>query len=150
MEYPMHNKIFNKAVVTSLTLIMLFELSACGTIFYPERKGTRSGELDPIVVAADAVGLLFFFIPGVVAFAVDFSNGTIYKGGGRHSSLTPEELKSVTHDGKLDKKLLSELISKKLGQSVDLEASNVQVQRIDSEAALLARFNAAGLNLASL
>ncbi len=146
----MQNKIFNKAIVTSLTLIMLFELSACGTIFYPERKGTRSGNLDPIVVAADAVGLLFFFIPGVIAFAVDFSNGTIYKGGSRHSSLTPEELKSVTHDGKVDKKLLSALISKKLGQPVDLEASNVQVQRVDSEAALLARFNTAGLNLASL
>lgn len=146
----MQNKIFNKAVVTSLTLIMLFELSACGTIFYPERKGTRSGNLDPIVVAADAVGLLFFFIPGVIAFAVDFSNGTIYKGGSRHSSLTPEELKMVTRDGKLDKQLLSELISKKLGQTVNLDASNVQVQRVDSEAALLARFNAVGLNLASL
>lgn len=146
----MQSNIFNKAVVTSLTLIMLFELSACGTIFYPERKGTRSGELDPIVVAADAVGLLFFFIPGVIAFAVDFSNGTIYKGGGRYSNLTPEELQSVSHDGKLDKKLLGKLISKKVGQPVDLEAANVQVQRIDSEAALLARFNAAGLNLASL
>lgn len=146
----MHSKIFKKATVASLTVIMLFELSACGTIFYPERKGTRSGTLDPIVVAADAIGLLFFFIPGVIAFAVDFSNGTIYKGGGRHSSLTPEELKSVTHDGKVNKKLLGELISKKLGKPVDLDASNLQIERFDAEAALLARFNKTGLHVAGL
>lgn len=146
----MHKNIFKKAVVSSLTLVMLFELSACGTIFYPERKGTRSGTLDPIVVAADAIGLLFFLVPGVIAFAVDFSNGTIYQGGGRHSSLTPEELKSVTHDGKVDRKLLGELMSKKLSQPVNLDASNLQVQRFDSEAALLARLNAVGVSLAGL
>jgi hypothetical protein len=146
----MQSKMFKKAVVTSLTLVMLFELSACGTIFYPERKGTRSGALDPIVVAADAIGLLFFFIPGVIAFAVDFSNGTIYKGGGRHSSLTPDELKMVAPDGKVDKRVLGELLSKKFGQPVNLDASNLQVQKFDFEPALLARLNAAGLTLASL
>ena len=29
----------------------------------------------------DGIGLLFFIIPGVIAFAVDFSNGTIYLPG---------------------------------------------------------------------
>lgn len=45
---------------------------------YPERKGQISGSLDWRVVALDAAGLLLFFIPGVIAFAVDFTNGTIY------------------------------------------------------------------------
>ena len=53
-------------------------LPGCGTIFYPERKGQPAGRLDMKVVALDALGLLFFFIPGVIAFAVDFNNGTIY------------------------------------------------------------------------
>jgi hypothetical protein len=50
----------------------------CGTLLYPARKGQPAGRLDWGVVALDAVGLLFFFVPGVIAFAVDFNNGTIY------------------------------------------------------------------------
>ncbi|MEK6257923.1 MAG: hypothetical protein AABP62_04820 [Planctomycetota bacterium] len=57
---------------------LLAQLAGCGTIFWPERKGQPPGQLDPKVVALDAVGLLLFFIPGVIAFAVDFNNGTIY------------------------------------------------------------------------
>ena len=53
-------------------------LGGCGTILYPERRGQVSGPLDWKVVALDAVGLLFFFVPGIVAFAVDFSTGAIY------------------------------------------------------------------------
>jgi hypothetical protein len=34
--------------------------------------------MDWSVFALDAVGLLLFFIPGVIAFAVDFSTGAIY------------------------------------------------------------------------
>ncbi len=50
----------------------------CGTILYPERRGQPAGRLDWGVVALDAIGLIFFFIPGVIAFAVDFSTGAIY------------------------------------------------------------------------
>ena len=70
-------KILTRASVFGLCTVMLLELTACGTVFYPERKGTKSGSLDPIVAIADAIGLLFFFVPGVIAFAVDFTNGTI-------------------------------------------------------------------------
>lgn len=53
-------------------------VTGCGTILYPERRGQPAGILDWKVVALDAVGLILFFIPGVIAFAVDFNNGTIY------------------------------------------------------------------------
>ncbi|MBZ5874742.1 hypothetical protein [Chromohalobacter israelensis] len=53
-------------------------LAGCGSIFYPERKGQPSGRIDPAVAIADGVGLLFYIIPGVIAYAIDFSNGTIY------------------------------------------------------------------------
>jgi hypothetical protein len=53
--------------------------SGCGTILFPERVGQpRCGPLDWKVVALDTVGLLLFFVPGVIAFAVDFYNGTIF------------------------------------------------------------------------
>ena len=68
---------------------LLAQLAGCGTIFWPERKGQPTGHLDPKVVALDAVGLLLFFIPGVIAFAVDFNNGTIYLPPESHASTEP-------------------------------------------------------------
>ena len=50
----------------------------CGTVLHPERRGQPAGPLDWKIVALDTVGLLLFFVPGVIAFAVDFNNGTIY------------------------------------------------------------------------
>lgn len=145
----MIRKALTRMIAVSLSAVMVLQLSACGTVFYPERKGTKSGEIDPVVAVADAIGLLFFFVPGVVAFAVDFSNGTIYKSGKRHSSLTPAELKSVSPNGKLDKKALSVLMSKKLGLAVNLDSSSLQMKKFSSEAELLAHLNAANLTLAS-
>ena len=51
---------------------------------YPERRGQRTGTLDPGIVLLDGLGLLLFFVPGVIAFAVDFATGAIYlpEGGG--------------------------------------------------------------------
>lgn len=146
----MTGKIFTKSIAVSLTLVMMLELTACGTVFYPERKGAKSGSIDPIVAVADAIGLLFFFIPGVIAFAVDFNNGTIYLPHGKHSSLTPAELKSVSPNGKLNKKALSELMSKKLAQPVNLDTADLQVKAFSNQDALLTYLNKSGLTLASL
>ncbi len=143
-------KMLARTVAVSLTLVMVLELTACGTVFYPERKGAKSGSIDPIVAVADAIGLLFFFIPGVVAFAVDFNNGTIYLPHGKHSSLSPDEIKSVTPNGKLDKKALSELVAKKTGLAVNLNSSDLQVKSFSSPESMLTYLNSNGLTLASL
>lgn len=70
----------SRARFIALSLFGLLEIATvgCGTILYPARRGQPAGQLDWGVVALDAVGLLFFFVPGVIAFAVDFNNGTIY------------------------------------------------------------------------
>ena len=63
---------------------------------YPERRGQPAGRLDWAVVLADGLGLLLFFVPGVIAFAVDFATGAIY--------LPPEESYGATdvpNDAKL-------------------------------------------------
>src|SRR5687767_10236906 len=53
--------------------------SSCGTLIHPDRVGQcRTGRLDPAIVALDGIGLLVFFVPGVIAFAVDFYTGAIY------------------------------------------------------------------------
>jgi hypothetical protein len=46
---------------------------------YPERRGQpHNYHIDWRVAALDGVGLILFFVPGVVAFAVDFYTGAIY------------------------------------------------------------------------
>lgn len=54
-------------------------VAGCGTILHPERRNQPpGGGLDWGIVALNTVGLLLFFIPGVIAFAVDFTTGAIY------------------------------------------------------------------------
>jgi hypothetical protein len=54
-------------------------VAGCGMILHPERRNQPpGGSVDWSIFALDAVGLLLFFIPGVIAFAVDFSTGAIY------------------------------------------------------------------------
>ena len=57
--------------LTGLVLgVSVTALVGCGTVFHPERKGQVSGRIDPVVAIANGVGLLFFIVPGVVAYAV--------------------------------------------------------------------------------
>jgi hypothetical protein len=53
--------------------------AGCGTVFLGERCGhPHSNQIDWKIAALDGLGLLLFFVPGVVAFVVDFSTGAIY------------------------------------------------------------------------
>jgi hypothetical protein len=53
--------------------------AGCGMIMHPERRNQPTGGgIDWTVFALDTVGLLLFFFPGVIAFAVDFTTGAIY------------------------------------------------------------------------
>lgn len=78
-----------------ISLILSLTLTACGTIMYPERKGQTGGRIDPGVAVLDGLGLLLFLVPGVVAFAVDFSNGAIYLPSGKRSHLTANDIQAL-------------------------------------------------------
>ncbi len=73
----------------AVTSLFGISLTGCGTLMYPERRGQMAGPLDWKVVAFDALGLLLFFIPGVIAFAVDFSTGAIYLPAGGYAKSSP-------------------------------------------------------------
>ncbi|HBJ39094.1 MAG TPA: hypothetical protein DDZ51_30980 [Planctomycetaceae bacterium] len=62
--------------------------TGCGTLMHPERRHQQhNNRLDWRVVALNGLGLLLFFIPGVIAFAVDFYTGAIYLPAGHgHAS----------------------------------------------------------------
>ena len=60
-------------------LVVTLSLYGCGTILKPEQVNKpHSDQLDYRIVLLDGVGLIFFIIPGLVAYAVDYANGTLY------------------------------------------------------------------------
>jgi len=104
-----------------LVAVLSFQLASCGTLLYPERRGEKTGRLDVGVVLLDAVGLLFFLIPGIIAFAVDFSSGAIYLPATPDRSLRSSSIKNgyrvVRFDPKTTTpKMLEDLIRKETGK----------------------------------
>lgn len=68
-----------RTFVASAIGTCLYASSGCGTLLHPERRGQpHSHQIDWKVAALDGLGLILFFVPGVVAFAVDFYTGAIY------------------------------------------------------------------------
>lgn len=70
-----------KPTLTALVLaaLLIVQGSGCGTLIFPERQGAEnSNKLDPNILILDGIGLLFFILPGLVAFGVDFVTGAIY------------------------------------------------------------------------
>jgi len=118
-------KITNKLVL--LTLII--NLSACGTLFYPERIGKHhSNQVDIKIAVADGIGLLFFIVPGLIAFAVDYNNGSIYLPS-RHSHNSAEEsIKVVQAEQRIDHTYLESLIESELGLQVDLDSDSTVIE----------------------
>lgn len=120
--------------------VSIVALSGCGTLFYPERKGQLSGDVDPVVAIANSVGLLFFIVPGVIAYAVDFSNGTIYLPSNSSASVDVHKL-----DDAMDVASLEKLLSDKAGQPVSLENELVMIEEVDSLDEALAMVRMSGV-----
>lgn len=104
-----------------LVTALLTQLTACGTLFYPDRRGQIEGKIDPVIVALDAVGILFYVIPGLIAFGIDFASGAIYLPGGNTAQVAPEKLKeAIGADGKVDNSRLQAILESELGQHLPL------------------------------
>jgi hypothetical protein len=114
---------------------------SCGTILHPERKGQTSGRIDPAIAVLDAVGLLFFIIPGVIAFAVDFSNGTIYLPGTSTSSLDIENIKQVRFDP-ADKSManIEGIIQRETGYDLAAYRDSIQISELRSTDDMMMHF----------
>lgn len=101
-------------------LAMALNLAGCGTLIYPERIGHHhTGKLDPMVTALDAAGLLFFVIPGIVALAVDYNNGTIYLPN-RYASENGRGLRTLHAEAPVDRAYLEGLLAREYGVTVEL------------------------------
>ncbi|UVJ43431.1 polyribonucleotide nucleotidyltransferase [Pseudomonas sp. LS1212] len=104
-----------------LVATLLTQLTACGTLFFPDRRGQIEGKIDPVVAALDAIGILFYVIPGLIAFAVDFATGAIYLPGGSTAQVAPQKLQqAIGADGRVDSGKLQAILQSELGQRLPL------------------------------
>ncbi|MDU7559172.1 MAG: polyribonucleotide nucleotidyltransferase, partial [Pseudomonas sp.] len=93
---------FSRVIGGVVVATLLTQLTACGSIFFPDRRGQIDGKIDPVVVVLDGIGLLFYVIPGLIAFGVDFATGAIYLPPGKTAQIAPEKLQqAIGADGKV-------------------------------------------------
>ena len=124
-----------------ITVLLVFQLTGCGTLLYPERRGQFAGPLDVGVVILDAVGLLFFIIPGVIAFAVDFSDGCIYLPARPVIIQRSTELKQIKFDPKHTSwTQLEKIIKDQTGYTLHLARGDVRIYRLKSKEDMMVHF----------
>lgn len=122
---------------TSLLVVLFFACTvvSCGTILYPERRGQPAGRIDVGVAVLDGLGLLIFFIPGIIAFAVDFATGAIYLPPGssrvvlhppdfRDAKVVRAQAEALTRHG------IEAVVEKEIGQKIDLLSPETRVARV--------------------
>lgn len=123
-------RIPSRVIGGALIVTLLTQLTACGTLFYPDRRGQIDGKIDPVVAAMDAIGILFYVIPGLIAFGIDFATGAIYYPGGRTAQVAPEKLReAVSPEGKVDNLKLQAILESELGQRLPLNDPRLIQQR---------------------
>jgi len=104
-----------------LAVSLLTQLAACGTLFYPDRRGQIEGRIDPAIAALNAIGLLFYVIPGLIAFGIDFATGAIYLPEGQYS-VAPDKLQdAIGADGQVNPARLKAILEQELGRSLPLD-----------------------------
>jgi hypothetical protein len=110
-------------VIGGVLAVTLFtQLAACGTLFYPDRRGQIEGRVDPLIVGLNAIGLVFGVIPGLIAFGIDFTTGAIYLPDGEGYSVAPQTLQeAIGADGQIDQAALKAIILRETGRSLPLD-----------------------------
>lgn len=129
------NKAFSKILSIFILVGLFVQLSACGTIIYPDRRGQNSGNIDTGIAVMDGVGLIFFLIPGIIAYAVDFSTGAIYLPNGRTSSAPDTDGIKVVYvnPSKLDQSTIKEVVVRETGAPETLDINKAEVCALNGE-----------------
>jgi hypothetical protein len=131
----------NRGIIKVLSVIILVvlvtQIAGCGTLMYPERRGQKvHGDVDTRVAVLDAIGLLFFIIPGLIAFGVDFYTGAIYLRPGEkqvwgQTKINQEIVVINVDPNQLDQKMLEKIVSDHIGQAISLDDRQMQILKFN-------------------
>ena len=114
-------RLYSRVIGGVLAATLLTQLAACGTLFFPDRRGQIEGKIDPLVAGLNAIGILFYVIPGLIAFGVDFATGAIYLPNDQYS-VAPEKLReAIGADGRVDTLKLKAILHRELGRDLPLD-----------------------------
>jgi len=129
-----------KTLYVLVYAVLIVQMTGCGTLMYPERRGQRGGRIDAGIAVLDGIGLLLFIIPGIIAYAVDFSNGTIYLPG-TIGSLDIKDIKQVKFDPKhYSAATIEKIIKRETGHAIKLNQDNIAVYKLKSLDDMMVRF----------
>lgn len=131
-----------KTLYVLVCAVLIAQMAGCGTLMYPERRGQKSGRIDVGVAVLDGIGLLFFIIPGLIAYAIDFSEGTIYlPAGSTRRPLDIKDIKQVKFDPKhYNARTIEKIIKRETGHTVKLSRDNIEVYKLKSLDDMMTRF----------
>ncbi len=131
---------FVRQVMIALTIFaVVCQSQGCGTILHPERRGQPPGRIDPAVAILDGVGLLLFFVPGVIAFAVDFATGAIYLPPDHYGQTDSKPFDAAQCDvihvppSELTQENLETVLTERTGHSVKLKPGSYNVRPLDEK-----------------
>ena len=127
--------VFKKPAILLLVAALVLQTASCGFFLYPERRNQSKGEVDVGVAALDAIGLVFFIVPGLIAFAVDFSANTIYLPSGKQKAgRSPGDAYTAVRvsAAEMNKAGIETIIQRHTGMDVDLYSRNVQTYRLET------------------
>lgn len=129
------NKRIMKVLVIFLVAALTLQVASCGYFMYPERRGQRGSRIDPAVAILDGLGLLLFIVPGLIAFAVDFTSGTIYLPARKRAHLQQPDFEKmlaiqIPRD-KLNKRGIEQALEEQIGRPISLDSENLRVYELD-------------------
>ncbi len=141
------------SIVVFITLI--FQTISCGTILYPERRSSPSTngfdpagrKIDIAVAFLDAVCLVFYVVPGIVAFAVDFATGAIYLPKDKSASAAAKETNDlVIHvpPGEINQETIKKIVFQETGMTINFDDATLKTFKMEGQKAagfLMAGFN---------
>lgn len=116
-----------RKILFCLLAAVLLGAPGCGTLFYSHRIGRRmSKTVDNTVFYTDCALCLLGVIPGVVAFILDYDNGTIYyteaeliPDNFNEGSLTPGKMKKID-GGSMTEAEIARRLARATGRKIDL------------------------------
>ncbi len=144
-----------KICSTIIFITLILQTVSCGTILYPERRSSPSTngfdpagrKIDLAVAFLDAVCLVFYVVPGLVAFAVDFATGAIYLPKNKKASTVEKRKDSlVIHvpPGEMNQETIKKIVFQETGVTINFEDNNLKTFKMEGQEAagfLMAGFN---------
>jgi hypothetical protein len=135
---------FHNLLTILVVTAFAVQVTGCGTLMYPERRGQTSGRIDPGVAILDGIGLLFFLVPGIIAFAVDFATGAIYLPP-RSSAAAPDgtmQMRVVYADPDcLNQQNIEAIIAEATGHSISLDREDIVISKLKSPRDFLEQYD---------